>query len=327
VSVVNSGVIREAIAPERLGTATISPAGAFEAGSYASFTLTYTAGVYGIDDSGALRICFRFASDQSNPQFTDPAAPNYTTVEASNGAVLDYRFDQKGNVRPWDRTLSIKVVKGYLREGDRITVRFGVTGGGSPGMRLQTFCEDSFEFRVLVDPIATFNFQPVPDQPHIAIVPGAPARFLAVLPTLRRVGEPFSLKLKGEDRWGNPSDRCDLTLALRARGTISGLPGSITLTPGLRAFSVDGLSAAAPATSSSSCSAPMARSSRRPTRCGSAATPRSSIIGAICTANRRKPSARAARVNISPSRAISLSSMRAVIRVTTFRLRLNSGRS
>ncbi|HEY7645903.1 MAG TPA: DUF3604 domain-containing protein, partial [Hyphomicrobiales bacterium] len=165
---------------------------------------------------------------------------------ASNGAVLDYRFDQKGNVRPWDRTLSIKVVKGYLREGDRITVRFGVTGGGSPGMRLQTFCEDSFEFRVLVDPIATFNFQPVPDQPQIAIVPGAPARFLAVLPTLRRVGEPFALRLKGEDRWGNPSDRCDLTLALRARGTVSGLPDSITLTPGPRAFSVDGLSASTP---------------------------------------------------------------------------------
>lgn len=246
MDVVDSGVIREAIAPERLGRATITPAGAFEAGSYASFTLTYTAGVYGIDDSGALRICFRFASDQSNPQFTDPKAPNYTTVEASNGAVLDYRFDQKGNVRPWDRTLSIKVVKGYLSEGDRITVRFGVTDGGSPGMRLQTFCEDSFEFRILVDPIATFNFQPVPDQPQIAIVPGAPARFLAVLPTLRRVGEPFALRLKGEDRWGNPSDRCDLTLTLRARGIVSGLPDSVTLTPGPRAFSVDGLSAAAP---------------------------------------------------------------------------------
>jgi Protein of unknown function (DUF3604) len=240
---VNSGVIREAIAPEQLGSATITPAGAFEAGSYASFTLTYTAGVYGIDDSGALRICFRFASDQSNPQFTDPKAPNYTTVEASNGAVLDYRFDQKANVRPWDRTLYIKVVKGYLREGDRIAVRFGVTDGGSPGMRLQTFCEDSFEFRVLVDPIATFNFQPVPEQPQIAIVPGLPARFVAVLPTLRRVGERFSLKLKGEDRWGNPSDQCDTSLRLRASGPVAGLPEAVMLTPGQRAFSLDGLSA------------------------------------------------------------------------------------
>ena len=73
--------------------------------------------------------------------------------------MLDLRFDPKGNIRPWDRTLSIKVVRGYLRAGDRITIRLGDPRQGSPGMRLQTFCEDSFEFRVLVDPIATFNFQ------------------------------------------------------------------------------------------------------------------------------------------------------------------------
>ncbi|MEQ8258053.1 MAG: hypothetical protein RH980_18570, partial [Roseovarius confluentis] len=172
----NSGVVRDAIPLDQLGAASITPDGDFEAGSYASFTLTYTAGLYGIDDSGSLRICFRFASDQSNPQFDDPKGANYTVVEASNGAVLQVRWDPKANVRPWDRTLWIKVVKGYLTEGETITVRFGVTDHGGPGMRLQTFCEDTFEFRVLADPIATFNFQPLPVQPMIAIVPGAPER-------------------------------------------------------------------------------------------------------------------------------------------------------
>ena len=237
----NSGVIREPIDPADLGIAVLEPDGAFEAGSHATFTLTYTAGTYGIDDTGALRICFRFASDQTPPQFIDPAAPGYTVIEASNGAILDYRFDPKANVRPWDRTLYIKVVQGYLEPGDRITVRFGVTDGGSPGMRLQTFCEDTFEFRVLVDPIATFNFQPLPVQPTIAIVPGPPARFVAVLPTLRRVGEPFALKLKGEDRWGNPSDRCAVTFRLRASAPVDGLPAIVTLTPGERAFSIEDL--------------------------------------------------------------------------------------
>ena len=147
----NSGTIRAPIPPEELGTATITPDGEFEAGSYQSFTLTYRAGKFGIDDSGSLRICFRFASDQTRPQFEDPKRPNYTVIEASNKAVLEYRYDPKGNVRPWDRTLYIKVVNGFLREGDSITVRFGVTDDGSPGMRLQTFCEDTFEFRLLVD--------------------------------------------------------------------------------------------------------------------------------------------------------------------------------
>ena len=77
----NSGVVRDAIPLDQLGAASITPDGDFEAGSYASFTLTYTAGLYGIDDSGSLRICFRFASDQSNPQFDDPKGANYTVVE------------------------------------------------------------------------------------------------------------------------------------------------------------------------------------------------------------------------------------------------------
>jgi len=243
---IDSGTIREAVAPEDLGTAAISPSGRFDAGSYASFTLVYTAGPYGIDDSGSLRVCFRFASDQSNPQFDDPAGANYCTVEASNGAVLQLRWDPKGNVRPWDRTLWIKIVKGYLEEGDTIAIRFGVTDHGGPGMRLQTFCEDTFEFRVLSDPIATFNFQPLPVQPAIEIGPGEPERFLAVLPTKRRPGETFSLKVKGEDRWGNPSDRCDEAFEVVAEGAIDGLPPRIVLAPGRRAFEFVGLSVASP---------------------------------------------------------------------------------
>ncbi|MBZ8131964.1 DUF3604 domain-containing protein [Afifella sp. IM 167] len=240
----DSGVIRAPIAACDLGHARIAPTGAFEAGSYASFMLTYTAGTFGIDDSGSLRVCFRFASDQGNPQFDNPSGPNFCTVEASNGAVLQLRWDPKGNVRPWDRTLWIKVVKGYLKEGDRIVIRFGVTDHGGPGMRLQTFCEETFEFRVLVDPIATFNFQTLPEQPMISIVPGRPERYVAVLPTRRRVGETFALKVKGEDKWGNPSDRCEARLKVEAVGPIEGLPEKIELRPGPFAFEFGGLSLA-----------------------------------------------------------------------------------
>lgn len=239
---INSGVIRNAIEPSKLGRAEISPEGAFEAGSYASFTLTYTAGTFGIDDSGSLRVCFRFASDQGSPQFDTPGAANYCTVEASNGAVLQVRWDPKGNVRPWDRTLWIKVVRGFLQEGDQIVIRFGVTDFGGPGMRLQTFCEDTFEFRVLVDPVATFNFQPLPVQPTISIVPGKPERYVAVLPTCRRPSDTFSLKVKGEDMWGNPSDQCEGVFRLEADGVIDGLPDALTFTKGVFALSVDGLS-------------------------------------------------------------------------------------
>lgn len=239
-----SSPVRATIPADEIGHVTLTPEGAFEAGSYQTFTLVYTAGKFGIDDSGSMRICFRFASDQTRPQFENPQGPNYTTVVASNSAVLQYHYDPKGNVRPWDRTLYIKVVRGFLTEGDTITVTFGDTSQGSPGMRLQTFCEDTFEFHTLIDPIATYCYQPVPKQPVIRIVPGAPETYVAVLPTLVATGKRFELKMKGEDRWGNPSDKCDAILKLRKSGSadIKGLPDSVTFKPGAFAQIVGGLS-------------------------------------------------------------------------------------
>ena len=80
------------------------PSGPFVAGSHAELTLVYTAGTFGIDDTGMLKISWRTTSDMAKPQFREPAAPNYTTVEASNGAKLEYWFERL-NIRPWVNTL------------------------------------------------------------------------------------------------------------------------------------------------------------------------------------------------------------------------------
>lgn len=228
--------------PEKMGSATVSPAGAFEAGSFQEFTVTYTAGYFGIDDTGSLKVVHRFASDMGRPQFDDPTAPNYTTVEATNGAVLLVEYDMKRNVRPWDKTLYIKVVRGYLCEGDQIIIRFGDRRRGSPGIRLQTFCEHTFEFRVLVDPFAVYQYVEVPDQPVIAITPGLPVLYKCVMPTLRRLGQVFQLRLKGEDRWGNPSNQCEGRFSLKPSSPVQGLPEMITFTKGEFSVTIDGLS-------------------------------------------------------------------------------------
>ena len=230
---------------ERMGRAEISPQGEFEAGSFQSFTLTYTAGYFGIDDTGSLKIVHRFASDMGRPQFTDPRGWNYTTVEASNGAVLEVKYDGKMNIRPWDKTLFIRVVRGFLCENDRIIVRFGDPREGSPGMRMQTFNEPTFEFRVLVDAWATYNYVELPVQPVISIVAGPPVIFKAILPTLRKRGEPFRLGFKGEDKWGNPSHLSGGTFTLTANLPVAGLPGSFTMQRGEFSKIIDGLSCAA----------------------------------------------------------------------------------
>lgn len=232
--------------PERMGSASLTVAGPVEAGSFQSITLVYTAGYFGIDDTGSIKVVQRFASDMGRPQLDDPRAANYTTVEASNGAVLDVRYDAKMNIRPWDKTLMIRVVRGFLNEGDTITVRFGDRRQGSPGMRMQTFVEPTFEFRVLVDAFATYNYVELPRQPNFAIVAGPAAAWKALLPTQRRTGETFRLGFKGEDKWGNPSDQVDGTFTLRANLPVEGLPSTVAMRRGEAAKSIDGLSVAEP---------------------------------------------------------------------------------
>ena len=47
--------------PERMGSAAVDPVGRFEAGSFQSFTLACTAGYFGIDDTGSIKIVHRTA--------------------------------------------------------------------------------------------------------------------------------------------------------------------------------------------------------------------------------------------------------------------------
>jgi hypothetical protein len=209
--------------PEHMGIASLSPAGPFIAGSYASLVLTYTAGTFGIDDSGHLKVVWRGTSDMGKPQFTDPSAANYASVEASNGAVLECGVDRI-NTRPWVNTLWIRVGRGFLRNGETITIRLGDKRRGSPGLRLQTNVEPTFEFKVLVDAFATYEFTELPTSPEIALVPGPAVRWKALLPSQNIVGETFRLCIVAEDRWGNPSGTGVAPLRLGSSAHIGGLP-------------------------------------------------------------------------------------------------------
>ncbi len=217
--------------PEHMGRAVLTPAGPFVAGAHAELTLTYTAGTFGIDDTGMVKISWRTTSDMSKPQFDRPQAANFTTVEASNGATLEVWFDRL-NIRPWGNTLLIRVGRGYLREGDTLTVRLGDRRQGSPGFRLQTNVEAKVELRTSIDAFATYEFCELPVQPAFDLVPGPAASWKAILPSLAVVGEPFRLAIVAEDLWGNPTADADRTFRLVCSRPIHGLPASVTIKNG-----------------------------------------------------------------------------------------------
>jgi uncharacterized protein DUF3604 len=218
--------------PDQMGRAVLSPAGPFVAGSLAELTLTYTAGLFGIDDTGMLKVSWRTTSDMSKPQFDRPQAANYTTVEASNGAKLEVWFDRL-NIRPYGNTLLIRVGRGYLRAGDTLTIRFGDRRQGSPGYRLQTNVEADVELKTSVDAFATYEFCELPVQPRFDLVAGKPESWKAILPSLAVVGAPFRLAIVAEDIWGNPA-RCadDTALTLSSSQPLRGLSASLVIRQG-----------------------------------------------------------------------------------------------
>ena len=222
------------------GSVDIAPRGAFEARSLQTFRVTYTVGRFGLDDTGAIKLAFRHSNDWGRLQFDDPAAVNYVTAVSSNGTPLELSYTS-GDQRPWYRSITALVTGGCLREGDTITLTLGDRSGGSPGVKMQTFCESGLEFRLLVDPCATGQFVPIPNSPTVAVVPGPPVRWKAVMPTLRRPDETFHLGVKAEDLWGNPSDRVEGHFTLRPSMAVEGLPQSIDFVPGQRAVLLEGL--------------------------------------------------------------------------------------
>src|SRR5262245_24842466 len=135
--------------PEHMGSIELVTPGPFVAGAYAELKLVYTAGTFGIDDTGMVKVSWRTTSDLAKPQFDRPDAANFTTVEASNGARLEVWFDRL-NIRPYANTLLIRVGRGYLRAGDTLTIRLGDRRRGSPGLRLQTNVEKHVELRTSV---------------------------------------------------------------------------------------------------------------------------------------------------------------------------------
>ena len=231
--------------PVLYGQVSLSPEGSFEARSLQTFALTYTAGRFGLDDTGSIKIVHRYSNDWGWLQTDDPSAFNYVTASASNGSRLQLIYENGGEQRPWYRSLTVYVKGDGLYEGDTITVVFGDRSGGSPGLKLQTFCESGFVFKLLADVCATGHYMPVPDMPSIAIVPGPAASWKAVLPSLRRPGEIFRLGIKAEDLWGNPTaqigDQIHTGIRIEASLAVEGLPDHISYGPDERARTIDNL--------------------------------------------------------------------------------------
>ncbi len=189
-----------------LGFAEIEPSGKVAAGSIGTWRLVYHVGEYGIDDGGSIRVAHRSVSDTESPQFTDPAGSGYTSVKTSGDVRLEYMYSRRGHIRPFRGALQVDVRDGSLYPGDTITIVYGDTSGGSPGLRAQTFREQERMFKVLVDPFGTGLFEEIEASPSVQIIGGEVERIEVAAPSGAGAGLPFDVVVRAVDKYGN---RCD----------------------------------------------------------------------------------------------------------------------
>lgn len=93
-----------------LGHVALHPQTPVVARTYGTWVLTYTVGTYGIDSGGQIKLARRLVSDWADPQFDDPQAAGYSTVETDGPAQLRVSWQgcrERGRQRrvTWDGTL------------------------------------------------------------------------------------------------------------------------------------------------------------------------------------------------------------------------------
>lgn len=178
------------------------------AGKKTNCKITYKVGKLGIDDSGSMKVLLRLVTDVANPQFKKPKTSNYVNITSSRSDInVDAGFKSGGvfgkvHERPWSKGFTVNFSGDYLVEGDEVYIEF-------KNWRMQTFYEETFEIKVLVDPFATARYIELPSSPEIEILPDKPARLVVVAPTKVKPGKLFKFLVKLEDKWGNPCVNLD----------------------------------------------------------------------------------------------------------------------
>lgn len=207
---------------KEIGSVSIYPTGDVVVGTYGTYTLTYTVGIYGVDVGGSIKIGTRRMSDWGRPQFTDPSAPNYVTVACSAMATqLSVNYDPRGYIRPFRAVITVYVEKGALYPGDRIMVTLGDRSGGSPGIMAQSFPETDCLFAVFVDAMSGGVWAPVPRTSLPLRVITGPAIGIQIQgPSQVMAGEPFRVKVNGYDLFGNPTPTAEKNLRIEAQSPI-----------------------------------------------------------------------------------------------------------
>ena len=183
---------------DQYGVVTLDPADAIVAGQYGTWRLTYTCGATHLPAGTCLHVYTDSDTDWEMPQFLDPAAPDYMTLQTPEGV--------QAMVKAINLKKLVVVLGGReLQSGEQLTIVFGDPGNGNPGTRAQTFIDQRRYFWVDVELPDQEQRLTLANSPYVPVVGDQPVKLVVTVPSTMSLGEGFRLLLKAEDQWGNPA--------------------------------------------------------------------------------------------------------------------------
>ena len=191
------------------GEVCLEPRDEVAAGSYGTWTLTYTAGEKGVATGGRIRIYTDADSDRATPQMDNSAGADYLTIEAPQAARIGVLVQSVLSV--------MLVVNGRaLQPGEQVAVTYGDRREGGQGFRSQTFQEARHYFWVDVDTAGDENVVTLPEPPYLSIVGGQAEKLVVTVPSMVVAGEQFQIQVRAEDAWGNPAAAYQGTVVIQS---------------------------------------------------------------------------------------------------------------
>ena len=181
--------------PEAIGTLAADSLGPFEAGGLATIRQTWTAGSQGMRPGGRIRVDRHFAYGFGAYQTVDPGGEGYVTATTDDPDAA-FAADWK------DGALSFALVRGDVDPGKTVTITYGDTASGGPGLRVGTVSGENIPLRLRVEIDGSGVAFRLPSQPFV-IAGAAVAGVHGFAPSIVTPGERFELSVRAEDRYYN----------------------------------------------------------------------------------------------------------------------------
>lgn len=181
---------------------------------YHSVEMTYTVGTEPIRTGGGVIVPNHMRFADFEYQTSDPEKPNYVTIRSSNDSVLfkTGEFPAAGqyatNLHGGSLRLAFFVSEGQLTEGDTVTVTFGDTTRGSPGLQTIHYSNSAMRYPVWIATGSSEHGGILHSLPELPVeLLGGPATGVhGFAPAMTEVGEEVEVTIRTEDRFRNRAE-------------------------------------------------------------------------------------------------------------------------